>query len=158
MCILNVIFSFSSGITILLKYLEKGHTQMEVDSVHSVIERAQHKRDLQVPADYCKLVEEARKNPHPYRVRYLHYTFFKNYEDRKMYSSIRPGIGSGSSTVFDVRQYRCQTNGTVQFKLRHDDKQYTDLPQRHNGKAFDNDAGPLYDAPIPLTSRKFFDS
>ena len=31
-------FAVSNNIEILHKYLEKGHTQMEVDSVHNVIE------------------------------------------------------------------------------------------------------------------------
>ena len=34
------------GITIAQNYLEKGHTQMECDSVHSVIERKKKPRNL----------------------------------------------------------------------------------------------------------------
>jgi hypothetical protein len=50
---------------IFVKYLEKGHTQMEVDSVHAKIESRQKNCDLETPADYCRIVREARQKPCP---------------------------------------------------------------------------------------------
>lgn len=60
------------------KFLEKGHTQMEADSVHSTIERKIRNRVINVPADYVLAIEQARLNPEPYIVKYLDHTFFKN--------------------------------------------------------------------------------
>ena len=48
-------------VTLYQKYLEKGHTQMECDSVHSTIERELKKREIYVPADYLQLFRNARK-------------------------------------------------------------------------------------------------
>lgn len=48
------------NITIFQKYLEKGHTQMEVDSVHSVIERKLKNKPIYVPANYIDIFEGAR--------------------------------------------------------------------------------------------------
>jgi hypothetical protein len=48
------------NITIFQKYLEKGHTQMEVDSVHSVIERKLKNKPIYVPVNYIDIFEGAR--------------------------------------------------------------------------------------------------
>ena len=49
------------------KYLEPGHTQMEVDSVHSVIERAKKGTEVFVPRDWINIIALARKKS-PYTV------------------------------------------------------------------------------------------
>ncbi len=51
------------------KYLERGHTQMECDSVHSVIERKLRDRDIHVPAEYAAVVRGAHSSPKPYEVK-----------------------------------------------------------------------------------------
>jgi len=63
-------------ITITENYLEKGHTQMECDSVHSVIERKKKNRDIFVPVQYVQLIQDARTKS-PYKVCYIDHTFFK---------------------------------------------------------------------------------
>jgi len=63
-------------ITITQNYLEKGHTQMECDSVHSVIERKKKNRDIFVPVQYVQLIQDARTKS-PYKVCYIDHTFFK---------------------------------------------------------------------------------
>lgn len=70
------VFNEKTGIPITMKYLEKGHTQMECDSVHAKLEKFQDNVDLDVPSDYCKLVKEARKQPFPFRCKFLTYDFF----------------------------------------------------------------------------------
>lgn len=64
------------NITIESKYLEKGHTQMECDSMHSIIERYLRQREIHVPADYVEICKNARKCPRPFKVNYLDHTFF----------------------------------------------------------------------------------
>ena len=49
------------------KYLERGHTQMECDSVHSTIEGRLRNRDIHVPAEYAAVIKGARIKP-PYEV------------------------------------------------------------------------------------------
>jgi hypothetical protein len=44
------------------KYLEPGHTQMEVDSVHSVIEHAKKGTEVFVPRDWINIIFLAREN------------------------------------------------------------------------------------------------
>ena len=49
------------------KYLESGHTHMEVDSIHAAIERAKKSVPVYVPHDWYTVVRCARRK-HPYSV------------------------------------------------------------------------------------------
>lgn len=106
----------SKQITLYQKFLEKGHTQMECDSMHSCIERVLKKRDIYVPADYLQIFRSARQHPEPYEVVYLDHSFFKDYTKIGGYSSIRPGNMAGDPVVTDVRGLRYSPDGTIAFK------------------------------------------
>lgn len=57
------------------KFLEKEHTQMKADTIHSTIERKLWHVNINVPADYVGICLRARENPGPYRVKYLSHVF-----------------------------------------------------------------------------------
>lgn len=86
-------FSIKYKIDITQKFLEKGHTQMECDSVHSVIERKMKKTDHYLPSHLCHLTTEARKYPFPYKNKLLEFSFFSDYSIKNLmiYDTIRPG-------------------------------------------------------------------
>ncbi|KAK9744311.1 hypothetical protein QE152_g7933 [Popillia japonica] len=114
---------------IIQKYLLKGHTQMEVDSVHSAIERIVRKSKINLPADYIEICRKARRNPFPYNVHYLTHEFFKNFKlINQYYSSIRPGRTTGDPVVSNINGLKYE-NGSIQYKLRHT-SEWTDLPRR----------------------------
>ena len=48
-------------VTIIQKYLERGHTQMEADAMHSLIERRLKNKKINVPADYIDVCLSARE-------------------------------------------------------------------------------------------------
>ncbi|KAK0138536.1 hypothetical protein N1851_024948 [Merluccius polli] len=81
------------------KYLQRGHTQMECDSVHSVIERKLRNRDVHVPAEYAAVIRGARSSPKPYELKYVDYSFFKDFSKVKICKSIRPGSKVGDPTI-----------------------------------------------------------
>lgn len=54
-------FSMKNDIPVYQKYLEVGHTQMECDSVHALIERKLRNRQIYLPSDYVRISREARK-------------------------------------------------------------------------------------------------
>lgn len=64
-----------NNITVTQKYLEKGHTQMECDFMHSVVEKALRHKKINVPADYAYIAKIASKKS-PYDVTYLYHEFF----------------------------------------------------------------------------------
>lgn len=112
------------------KFLTKGHTQMECDSVHSAIETKLKNKDIYLPGQYCTLTREARRKPFPYESNFHDYTFFKNYSGKNfmIYDSIRPGRTTGDPTVVDIRAIK-YTNGEISIKINFDEE-YSPLPRR----------------------------
>lgn len=119
----NALFNLSKlkNITIIQKFLEKGHTQMEADSVHSQIERQVRGRNFNVPADYVAAIKNARSKPVPYNVHYLDHSFFRKYDTLNYFKSIRPGKKAGDPCVTDIRALQ-YTPKEVFFKLRFTDE------------------------------------
>lgn len=115
----NALFNcaLQKNVTIIQKYLQKGHTQMEVDSVHSVIEKQMRNKKINVPADYVHICKTACQKT-PYKVEYLQHNFFKKCDEIKNFNSIRPGKTSGSPVVNDLKALKYSSNG-VFYKLRH---------------------------------------
>ena len=60
--------AYDKNITIFQKYLERGHTQLEVDSVHSVIERKLKNKPIYVPQNYVDIFKVSRLE-RPYDVK-----------------------------------------------------------------------------------------
>lgn len=127
--LLNIAMHYN--ITIEQKFLEKGHTQMEADSMHSLIERQMKNKTINVPADYIKICEAARKRPNAYKVKYLNFNFFKKFDTVKFVKSIRPGTRTGDPVVTNIRALRYSPNRTIQYKLRFSNN-WQDLPARVN--------------------------
>ncbi|VEN62189.1 unnamed protein product [Callosobruchus maculatus] len=143
-------------ITIYQKFLEKGHTQMECDSMHSVIERKLRNTEVFLPADYASLIKSARINPRPYQVKYLKYDYFKDFSKRKCFKSIRPGYKAGDPQVTDLRCLRYSPDGLINYKLSFNDP-WCALENRKMD--FDLTAGSalpqLYKQPLPIDKKKF---
>lgn len=64
------------------KYLIRGHTQNEGDTIHSIIEksltRAKKSGPIYVPDQYVPIIRNAKKKGQPLQVRELHFTDFKD--------------------------------------------------------------------------------
>lgn len=130
-------------VTIEQKYLVKGHTMMECDSVHSTIDTILNPKrgtrnkktvkEIYLPSEYALYAKEARKQPFPYRSRYLDFSFFTDYSKKEnmTYDSIRPGKRAGDPKVQDLRALKYNPNGTIEFKVNFDDD-YSLLPVRPN--------------------------
>ncbi|CAH1106731.1 unnamed protein product [Psylliodes chrysocephalus] len=96
-------FALETGITVIQKYLQKGHGQMEVDSVHSDIERQIRNKKINIPADYVYICKTACHKS-SYNVEYLMHNFFKKYDNLQTVKSIRPGKAVvGAPTVNDLK-------------------------------------------------------
>lgn len=106
--------SVRKNVIINQKYLEKGHTQMEVDSI---LEGAIRNREIYLPSQFIKITKNARKNPFPYRVKFLNWEFFKDFSKSQnmMYDSIRPGRKSGDPVVTDMRWLKY--DGEIRYPL-----------------------------------------
>jgi hypothetical protein len=146
------------GITVVQKYLVRGHTQMECDSMHARIETKLKRNPIHVPADYLAYFTGARTQPTPYSVKSLTYEFFKNYASIKYLNSIRPGVAVGDPTVTDIVAIEYTPLGVVNYKLDFSDE-WQPLARRlvtRNADMVEGFViGDLYAAPLKIKTEKF---
>lgn len=147
--------AMEKNVTIFHKYLEKGHTQMEVDSVHSVIERNLKNKEIFLLSQYRSVTKEARLKPFPYDVMQVDHTFFKDFSKNLLYDTIRPGRGRGDKCVTDIRVLKYNPNGTIEFKLNYDDE-FQPLPKRPKRIDIESTApNQLFFFPLPIAKTKY---
>ena len=148
-------FAQKNGKVIEQKILTKGHTQMKVDSVHSRIKIAIGQRPIYCPADYVRIMEEARKNPKPYDVKYLDHTFFEDFSITSTFKSIRPGSKAGDPVVVDIKAMRCEPRGEISYKLNFlDEWKYIPM-KRGEFTEIKKTASQLHSVRLPITASKY---
>lgn len=150
--------AMNKNVIIIQKILEKGHTQMQCDSMHSTIERRVRNKNIYCPKNYVLAALKARKKPRAYVVNYLDHSYFKNFDSLNFYSSIRPGRNKvGEPVVTDLRCIKYLPNGKIEYKLSYSSDNWKVLPQtRNNIPNIPLDKLPqLYDAPIKITGQKY---
>ena len=135
----NALLDFSNKArkTVYQKILEKGHTQMECDSIHAVCERAIKQQKIYVPLNYVELIKHAKRDK-PYNVKHITYEFFKTYSSLTYYDSIRPGKNPGDPVVTDLRQLK-YADGQIMYKTCHrtdQEKQNDKVPSADSGFSF----------------------
>ena len=136
------------------KYLVRGHTQMEVDSCHALIERTIRKKEIYTPACYIPLIETVKKKKPYYKVHYLDHTFFTDFSVINYVTSIRPGRTSGDAKVVDISQLQYNHTG-LSYKLEHTADEWTPLPQRLKEVDLTITLQTLNTDPLPITQNKW---
>jgi hypothetical protein len=146
-----------NSVIIQQKYLEKGHTQMECDSTHSLIEKQLKKRIITLPTDYVTAIQEARSDSNFIEVAYLHHDFFLNYDIKAnmRYDSIRPGNKTNDPTVNNLRVLKYEPSGVISFKTNYEDD-FNDLPRRPK-KIVENQPKRLFSKRLEISFKKFSD-
>ena len=148
--------AITRGVKIVQKYLVVGHTQMEVDSMHSSIER-KIIGDMYLPHDYIVVMESARMRPSPYIVKQVSHDQILKL-DGEYLTSIRPGKKTGDPTVYHLRALQFQPSGSVQYKLDFsNDATWKELPQRINQPRQVFSWVRHFPERLPITLRKFND-
>ncbi|GFO32228.1 hypothetical protein PoB_005873300 [Plakobranchus ocellatus] len=112
--------ALESKVDIFQKYLAVGHTQMECDSMHSVIERNMV-CDIYTPNDLRIVMETARRNPSPYFVKQIKHTDFKTMSTSR-FNSIRPGRKAGDSVVIQLSHIHYTSTGQILYKVFHENE------------------------------------
>lgn len=101
-------------IKIIHRYLEKGHTQMEADSVHARIEKNIRNQDIYLPKQWYGLIKTARvKKPHYFvtEVSQNDILNMKELSERFQWSKVT--ISKIREIVFD-----CSSTGSIAFKCQ----------------------------------------
>lgn len=150
----NALYDFAckNNIVIMQKYLEKGHSQMEVDSAHSLIERKLKNKDIKLPSDYVDICRKARPKQ-PYKVEFLTHDYFLNFCNIRHYESIRPGNKRNDPHVTHLTCLKYSPNEGIEFKLHYTDE-WRLLPQRL--KKIENSSIPkLYKSRLKIKEEKY---
>ena len=99
------------GIDIIQKFLIRGYTQMEADTVHSRIEANKRGRRIHLPSEYISIIESATKKKGKYQVKMLESQYFDDYHSLH----IIPGLKPPDTTVNKIHVLKY-------YKVRHDDE------------------------------------
>lgn len=102
---------------------------MECDSMHTCIERAIKNKDIDIPSGYASIFEIAR-HKNPYNVKFLMHNFFKKFQKIGGYLTIRLGDKVGDPKVAYLRCLRLNSDGCLDYKLNHNQVNFTLLPIR----------------------------
>lgn len=70
------------NVTISHRFLEKGHTQNEVDSVHALIERKAENKFIYTPDEWRLLIRWAKSSGEPYVVRNMSQENFYDFKSQ----------------------------------------------------------------------------
>lgn len=143
------------GIEIQQMYLEKGHTMMETDSVHSTLEHY-FSPPINSPSDYVARMRTARPK-HPYAIIPVDHDFFLDYQSIcGNFESIRPGKNYGESVNTDIRSLQYLPTGEVNYRLNYS-SEWSLLVKRTptpDGELVPSPTS-LYNNRIPISDSKF---
>lgn len=151
-------YSIKYKVNVQQKYLIKGYTQMELDSIPSLVERSCKEKDIFLSTDYVRYTLNARKYPTPFNSQFLTHTVFNDYKNNLIYNSIRSGKTIEYPVCKDIRGLY-NPSGIIYYKLTFDDR-WAELPQRTTRKkaVFTEEVlQPLYTGSLKLTKTKWND-
>lgn len=151
----NALLTFAKNkkLAIFQYYLEKGHTQMECDSIHVFIERKLKNREVYVPGWFVQLCKSAKLKD-PYKVHYISFDFFKKYSVLNNYTSIRPGNTTQDPKVTDIRCLAYKVDGSIDYKTNYKDN-WVQLPRRVKKQEDTITIPQLYQEPKKIKREKF---
>ncbi|KAK3931453.1 putative dipeptidyl-aminopeptidase B [Frankliniella fusca] len=103
------------NLKIIHRYLEKGHTQMECDSVHATIERKISKTDIFTPSEWFGYIRSAKVNKPHYVVVEVKTEDIVSFKDLAQQHFLWKKIQVSKIHEITVD---CETQGTVNYKKK----------------------------------------
>ena len=147
-------FAMKYNKQVIQKYIVRGQTQIEVDSVHALVERSVRINYIYTPESYIPIIKMAKKNEPFYKVKYVDHTFFHDFSAVDYYSSICPGRLSGDPKVVNISQLKYDNEGLF-YRLKHTDKDWKLIPQRRKDVDVNVNLKRQYEAQLPITTSKW---
>jgi len=111
--------------TIDIKYMESGHSYLECDSMHSLIERAKKHPRVYTTGKMRVIVEGVRQNPQPFvvqQINFANFLYFKTLFDKVVRNFNL--ISDGQKVAYlKVKWFRFQRGSeNILFKYDYDDQ------------------------------------
>jgi len=132
------------------KFLVPGHTQMECNNLHSVIEHVQRYQKIYVPNDWLNVMTSTMRK-HPYQTEQF---FCGDFDDLKAYCPTgKLTVAESLSTGWKIRCIRVSkaSPGTVFYKTDFSELEYSQIEQ---GPSPSIVLQPLYDRPLSISKLK----
>lgn len=130
---------------------------MPVDSMHSVIERASNKMDMQSMNEWITVIKMVRQHPFPYEVKVLEHTDFKNWNDHQIFPKGLKKYDSGTPIVIrNFTSLKIKKSNVLKFKMNNS----TDTTERITLTNIPPECPKpknLYSRRLPISSAKYND-
>jgi hypothetical protein len=150
------------------KFLESGHSQMEVDSMHATIERASHSAYIFVPRDWVTIASVVKKEGETYSVRTMRqidFTDFKTVSAKLIQNKNKLDSGKHLSWIQCKWFQYSKGSSTVKVKMALDDGAFDSLctgTVASDAILFDSNdfmktMTQMYKSPIPISTAKYND-
>ena len=105
------------------RYLEKGHTHMEVDNMHALIERTTKDLDVFTPSQWYALMRAAKKTGKKYVVTEADQNLFKNFKPAAEHHNW------SKAKVSKIRELQvCKNKALVKYNYDDDAEELSILP------------------------------
>ncbi|KAL4718752.1 hypothetical protein ACJJTC_001895 [Scirpophaga incertulas] len=140
--------------SVQMNYLLPGHTEMSVDSMHSVIEGSVKNTIVWAPSQWITVCQLARKEPRPYNVNYLDHTDFQGYDEFS--DKYFRGNLTGKISKLRIVTFKKSNLNVMAVK-------YSMLPDAEeeiipiNGATISKIIKHLYAKTLPITQKKYED-
>lgn len=152
------------GVTVTHRFLEKGHTQNEGDSVHATVERYSKHKTVWVPAEWYCLVRWAKSEDDPYVVKEIRQEDifdFKALLANKNWTKNSKNEKVSWKSIREVKVSAGQ-NDRIDYKYDFDEEPQTIVVLRsgtRNKKRLENDfeLKQAYQGPLPISKEKYKD-
>lgn len=147
--------------TVEHKFLTTGHTEMEVDSMHSTIEYAKRHVKIHIPDDWHNIFRMARRN-NPYHVIALQHADFIDFKAINKELNFTFKVDTLGKQVKWQRicylQLRKEDRNRLYFKYNFYEAfsivKFTKTTRRSKSKTIDVQDYKLYDALVPISKQK----
>lgn len=145
-------------------YLEKGHTQNEGDSVHSLIERASKNIPIYLPDQWYTLVRTAKRSNPQYKVQEMTKEFIFDLKDLQLHTSLNWDKDANNEKVkwqkIKIIEANPKYPDTILFKYEYEATEYNIINLLHKGrktmqKKNDYLMKPLYQTLVPIKKKKY---
>lgn len=149
------------------RFLEKGHTQNEADSVHALIERTAKNKVIYVPDEWYTLVRWAKQNSPPYRVVEVNQDLVLDFKAWLHTKNWIKDTNSDKISWNKIKEVKVKGNNpdVIEFKYDFFEENYKKLNCGNNSKLTRGRKKKeqelilekLYKNPIPITDVKYKD-
>jgi len=164
--VVKIFQSRGKKITINHKFLQPGHTHMEADSIHAIIEKSKKKSlaSIEVPRDWVNLIRMIHRNP-PIIVSEMVQNDFLNFKELLKTKYVHRKVNTKHEPVswnkIKWMQYKTNSLGIVSYKYSFDEDEFLELnlSKKSLRKSTETDfvLKPITTVPLPLPAEKIKD-